>query len=93
MSIAGYIVLGCLITMNIATFFVYRMDKRRAQKRMWRVRERTLLLLAALGGAFGAIVGMDLAHHKTRKLRFALGVPAMFVLEAAVFAYIFWRFL
>ena len=52
---------------NVAVFFVYWWDKRAAVEGRWRVRESTLLLLAFIGGSFGAILAQRLLRHKTRK--------------------------
>ena len=65
---------------NIVTFFVYGIDKRRAKKHRWRIPEITLIMFAAIGGSLGALIGMSYWHHKTRKLKFVIGVPALLVL-------------
>ena len=59
-------------------------DKRRARQRRWRVPEATLLLLSALGGSGGLLLGMLLFRHKTRHLKFALGVPLMLLAQLAL---------
>lgn len=68
---------------NGIAFFVYGLDKRRAVRGEWRISERTLLLLAFLGGAAGAFLGMHVFRHKTRHRKFSLGVPVLFLLQAA----------
>ena len=65
--------------LNAATFAVYGADKHRARRERWRIPERTLLLLAVLGGSVGALLGMNVFHHKTRKPLFRILVP-LFVL-------------
>lgn len=50
-------------------------DKRKAKKNRWRIRESTLLLVAALGGSIGSLTGMYLFRHKTLHLKFTLGIP------------------
>lgn len=52
-------------------------DKRKAQKKLWRIPEATLLTVALLGGSLGCIYGMYHFHHKTRKPKFYLGLPAI----------------
>ena len=55
------------IIINTLTFIVWGLDKFRAKANLWRISERTLLTLALLGGAFGALAGMLIFRHKTRK--------------------------
>lgn len=75
-----------LLCANLFAFFLYGVDKRRARKDAWRIRERTLLLAALLGGSVGALIGMRVFHHKTRKWYFRWGVPAILALHLAVLA-------
>lgn len=68
--------------MNLVTFIVYAYDKHiaRAGKGRRRVPERTLLLLAFLGGCIGAALGMVLCRHKTKHIRFLVLVPLSVIL-------------
>lgn len=78
-----------LLAMNVATFAVYGLDKRFAKTPGHRrVRERTLLLLAALGGSLGALAAMRVFRHKTKHKKFVFGVPALLVLQLALAAYL-----
>ena len=54
-----------LIVINVVTFLVYGIDKWKAKKGSWRISEATLLILAAIGGSIGALLGMKIWHHKT----------------------------
>jgi uncharacterized membrane protein YsdA (DUF1294 family) len=54
-----------LIAINIVTLIVYGIDKVKAMKGKWRISEATLLILAAIGGSIGALLGMKIWHHKT----------------------------
>lgn len=78
-----------LIVVNLLTWLIYGIDKWKAKRRAWRIPERTLLLLAAAGGCTGALAGMLMFRHKTRKLKFMIGVPVIFVVESIFFVYIF----
>lgn len=78
-----------LIVVNLLTWLIYGIDKWKAKRRVWRIPERTLLFLAAAGGCTGALAGMLMFRHKTRKLRFMVGVPVIFVVESIFFTYIF----
>jgi len=72
------------LSISILTFLALGLDKSRARKRRWRIPERRLLTLAWLGGAFGALLGMLVFHHKTRKPHFWISVVTGSVLHAAV---------
>ena len=76
-----------LAVMNLVAFLTFGTDKGRAKKGAWRVRERTLFLLALLGGSIGAIAGMYFFHHKTKHWYFRFGLPAILLVQiaAAVF--------
>lgn len=70
-----------LIIINIITFALYGMDKWRAMTRQWRISEKKLIGLAVIGGSAGAMIGMTVFHHKTRKWYFKLGIPAISVIQ------------
>ena len=64
-----------LLIINALGFLLMLVDKWKAKKNRWRVRESTLLLIAALGGSVGSLAGMYLFRHKTLHLKFTLGIP------------------
>ena len=64
-----------LLLINAAGLLLMLVDKWKAKKNRWRVRESTLLAVAALGGSVGSLLGMYLFRHKTQHLKFTLGVP------------------
>lgn len=72
-----------LIIINVITFALYGMDKWRAMTRQWRIREKKLIGLALIGGSVGAMIGMTIFHHKTRKWYFKLGIPAILVIQVS----------
>ena len=69
------------IGINVLTFLLYGIDKWKAQRGKWRIPEDTLIWLAIVGGSIGALLGMYLFHHKTKHRKFALGVPAIFLVQ------------
>ena len=77
-----------LIIINMAAFFIFGIDKRRAIKTRWRIAESTLFLLALIGGSIGAEAGMYVFHHKTRHLRFVIGIPLIFILQIVIVFFI-----
>ena len=82
------IVLVYLAVINVTTFFTYGIDKRKAKKSKWRIREAALLGLAVLGGSVGAWSGMKIWHHKTLHKKFRYGVPAIIILQLALIVYL-----
>ena len=55
-----------LAALSVVAFLLYATDKRKAKKKRWRIPEKTLLGIGFLGGAAGAILGMNLFRHKTK---------------------------
>lgn len=77
------ILLYYLAVINGIALVVCGWDKFCAIRHRWRVPERTLLLLAAVGGSVGMLAGMILFHHKVSKKKFILGVPLILALQIA----------
>ncbi len=75
-----------LIVANVVTFFMYGVDKWKAKRSKWRIREAALLLLAALGGSIGAWLGMKVWRHKTMHKKFKYGIPLIIILQVAIAA-------
>ena len=66
-----------LLIINALAFLLMLIDKRKAQKNRWRIPEKTLLGAALIGGSLGAMAGMQLFRHKTKHMKFVIGVPVM----------------
>lgn len=81
--------LGYLILLNAAAFFIMLADKQRARKKKWRIPESTLITLALIGGSPGIWAGMYAFRHKTRHLKFTLGVPLILALQLLALVF-FW---
>lgn len=77
-------VLTYLLTVNAAGFILMLADKYRARKKLWRISEATLMLSAVLGGSVGCLLGMYLVRHKTKHLKFTVGIPVILVLQIAL---------
>lgn len=70
-----------LVLINIITFALYAIDKLNAKTDSWRISERMLILFAVAGGSAGALLGMYICRHKTRKLKFKIGVPVIMIIQ------------
>ena len=75
------VLLFYLLTINALGLLIMLADKRRAQKKLWRIPEATLITIAILGGSAGILLGMRLFHHKTKKPKFYLGIPVILILQ------------
>ena len=73
-----------LVIINAAGLLLMLVDKYKARKNLWRIPERVLLGVALLGGSLGCILGMQLARHKTKHLKFSIGLPVIFALQIIV---------
>lgn len=78
------IIAGYLAVMNLIGFAIMGIDKRRAVKRLWRIPESTLFIIALFGGSLGSILGMYFFHHKTRHWYFVYGMPAILLIQIAL---------
>ena len=76
-----------LVIINIIGFFIMWLDKRKAEKDRWRIPEKTLFIITALGGGIGTIAGMYTFRHKTQKLQFVIGLPIITILEIIAIIY------
>ena len=73
-----------LIGINVIAFLVYDIDKWKAKKSLWRIRETALLGLAVLGGSIGAWLGMKVWRHKTMHKKFKYGIPLILIAQIAI---------
>ena len=80
-----------LVVINIVTFFVYGLDKWKARRAKWRIREAALLTLAVLGGSVGAWLGMNVWRHKTKHAKFKYGIPIIIILQIAIGLFLFFN--
>lgn len=73
------------ILINILSFAIMGIDKRRAVRHRWRIPERTIFLAALSGGSLGALLGMWIFWHKIRNKAFIFGLPVILVLQLVLF--------
>lgn len=75
-----------LVIINVITFVMFGVDKYKAIRQEWRIRESTLLGLALIGGSIGGWLAMYIFHHKTKKVKFFVGIPVILVIQIVVFS-------
>ena len=73
---------GYLLIINALGFLLMLVDKVKARKNKWRIPEKTLMGVAALGGSIGCLVGMYTVRHKTQHPKFTIGIPLILALQA-----------
>ena len=76
-----------LLLINAAGFALMLADKFKARKNLWRIPEATLMGVAALGGSIGVLTGMYTVRHKTRHIKFTLGVPLILTAQIMLALY------
>lgn len=75
------LILIYFLIVNAIAFLLMLVDKQKAKRKLWRIPESTLLLSAAIGGSIGALAGMYTFRHKTKHLKFTLGVPMILIAQ------------
>ena len=85
-------ILAYLLIVNAVAFLLMLIDKVKAKKNRWRIKESTLMLWAAIGGSIGALAGMYTFRHKTLHRKFTIGIPVILVLQIAAVIYILYKF-
>lgn len=85
------VVFSYLIIINIVSFHLYRIDKRKAERGEYRIPETVLLGIAFLGGALGAFCAMREYRHKTLHTTFAVGVPIAMAIQIGLVLWVMIR--
>lgn len=81
-----------LLVINVLGFLAMGIDKLKAKKGSWRIPENTLFMFTILGGGIGTIAGMYIFRHKTKKIKFTVGMPVLFILEIVIIIYFMYIF-
>lgn len=78
------VLLVYLLIINAAGFILMLVDKVKAKKNLWRIPEATLFLVAAIGGSVGSILGMYTFRHKTKHIKFIVGMPLILAAQIVI---------
>ncbi|WP_455718052.1 DUF1294 domain-containing protein [Anaerosporobacter sp.] len=84
------VILIYLLIMNLIGFASMGIDKSKAKRGEWRIPEKTLFLIAILGGSIGSILGMNKFRHKTKHRTFKIGMPSILVIQLLI-AFVLYR--
>ena len=74
---------------NLIGFIVMGIDKHKARHNNWRIREKTLIIISIIGGSLGMYLGMFTFKHKTRHLKFVIGIPIIILLQGILLFFYF----
>ena len=78
-----------LFLINALGFLLMLIDKCKAKKNFWRIPEATLMGVALVGGSLGSLMGMYLVRHKTKHMKFTLGIPVILAIQVVGLILIF----
>lgn len=81
------IIIGYILCINLIGFVAMYIDKKRAKRNEWRIKEGTLMSIALLGGGIGGMIGMYKFRHKTKKLKFTVGFPTVVITQIVLIIY------
>ena len=73
-----------LVLINVIAVILCIIDKLKARINEWRIPEKTLFIVSAIGGSVGMYVTMNLVRHKTKHKRFMIGLPLIIILQCAL---------
>lgn len=82
-----------LLAINIIGFLSMAIDKFKAKHSMWRIPEKTLLVIPLLGGSVGSLIGMYTFRHKTLHPQFKYGIPVFLVINLVCIYFILTKFI
>ena len=74
-----------LLIISIVTVVLTVYDKIAAKKRAFRISEATLILCGLFGGAIAELVTMLIIRHKTRHIKFMIGLPVIILVQVSAF--------
>ncbi|MBQ5917291.1 MAG: DUF1294 domain-containing protein [Lachnospiraceae bacterium] len=85
-------IIAYVIIINIIGLLSMFIDKYRAIKNKWRIPEKTLFLIAILGGSIGSNIGMRLFRHKTKHWYFVFGMPAILIIQLVIISLVLGKY-
>lgn len=85
------LIITYLVIINLIGLIVMYNDKQRAIKDKYRISEKTLWLIALIGGATGTTAGMNLFRHKTKHFAFKYGFPLIMLAQIVLLIFLYFK--
>ena len=82
-----------IVAVSVVAVVLCCYDKMAAKSKMWRIPEKVLLILAALGGSVAMYATMKIIRHKTRHNKFMVGIPVIILLQIAIISVFYYKIL
>ena len=73
-----------LLIINAIGLILMLVDKIKAKKNLWRIPEATLFFVAAIGGSIGSLLGIYTFRHKTKHIKFIVGMPLILAVQIII---------
>lgn len=83
LDLLALIWLSCISAVSVVVCIYDKIISKRGKVSL-RVPEHTLLILSALGGSVAMLVMMLITRHKTKHVKFMLGIPIIIAVQAAL---------
>jgi len=78
-------ILIIIVILNVFSYMLMGIDKSYAQQGHYRISEDMLVTMAVIGGSIGILTGMYQFRHKTKKPKFAYGIPLILLIQGVLF--------
>ena len=88
-----FLILIYIAVMSVIAFAAFGLDTYKAKADKWRTPEKTLFILAILGGGIGAYLGMQIFRHKTQHKQFVIGIPAIMIAQLILIGWLWLKVL
>jgi len=85
------IIIGYFVIVNIVGLMSMAIDKAKAIHNKWRIPEKTLFIIAMLGGSIGSIMGMQMFRHKTKHATFTIGMPVILIVQIVLVLVVYFK--
>lgn len=82
------LILIYLVVINLTGFLIMYIDKNRAIHKEWRIPEKNLIGISIIGGSVGMLLGMNIFRHKTKHIKFTIGVPLIIIIQITAAIYL-----